>query len=59
MPESVRPFDYDDRPVPIGLGQTIGPPYIVALMTELAAVPKRLAMTRSSRWTTPGFLRSR
>jgi SAM-dependent methyltransferase len=38
MPENVRPFAYDDRPVPIGLGQTISQPYIVALMTELAAV---------------------
>jgi protein-L-isoaspartate(D-aspartate) O-methyltransferase len=34
----VRRFAYDDRPVPIGLGQTISQPYIVALMTELAAV---------------------
>jgi len=38
MPEAVRRFAYDDRPVPIGLGQTISQPYIVALMTELAAV---------------------
>ena len=38
MPESVRLLAYDDRPVPIGLGQTISQPYIVALMTELAAV---------------------
>lgn len=28
---------YDDRPLPIGSGQTISQPYIVALMTELAA----------------------
>jgi protein-L-isoaspartate(D-aspartate) O-methyltransferase len=26
---------YDDRPLPIGYGQTISQPYIVALMTEL------------------------
>ncbi|MCH7812767.1 MAG: protein-L-isoaspartate(D-aspartate) O-methyltransferase [Planctomycetes bacterium] len=26
---------YDDRPLPIGFGQTISQPYIVALMTEL------------------------
>lgn len=26
---------YDDRPLPIGLGQTISQPYMVALMTEL------------------------
>jgi len=38
MPEDLRPLAYGDRPVPIGLGQTISQPYIVALMTELAAV---------------------
>jgi protein-L-isoaspartate(D-aspartate) O-methyltransferase len=31
---------YDDRPLPIGHGQTISQPYIVALMTELARVRK-------------------
>lgn len=33
-----RPYDssaYDDNPLPIGNGQTISQPYIVALMTEL------------------------
>jgi len=30
-----RPFAYDDRALPIGLGQTISQPYMVALMTEL------------------------
>ena len=38
----VQPLDrqaaYDDRPLPIGEGQTIYQPYIVALMTELAAI---------------------
>jgi protein-L-isoaspartate(D-aspartate) O-methyltransferase len=29
---------YEDRPLPIGYGQTISQPYIVALMTELARV---------------------
>jgi protein-L-isoaspartate(D-aspartate) O-methyltransferase len=37
--EFVRPSDvdaaYDNRPLPIGYGQTISQPYIVALMTEL------------------------
>ena len=28
-------YAYDDRPLPIGEGQTISQPYIVALMTEL------------------------
>ena len=29
---------YDNRPLPIGHGQTISQPFIVALMTELAAL---------------------
>ncbi len=29
---------YDDRPLPIGYGQTISQPYIVALMTDLLAL---------------------
>jgi protein-L-isoaspartate(D-aspartate) O-methyltransferase len=35
VPEQLRAFAYDDRPLPIGSGQTISQPYIVALMTEL------------------------
>ena len=31
---------YEDRPLPIGYGQTISQPYIVALMTELLNVDK-------------------
>jgi protein-L-isoaspartate(D-aspartate) O-methyltransferase len=38
MPESQRRYAYDDRPLPIGEGQTISQPYIVALMSELAGV---------------------
>jgi protein-L-isoaspartate(D-aspartate) O-methyltransferase len=34
VPESVRDEAYGDHPVPIGLGQTISQPYIVAFMTE-------------------------
>ena len=34
VPADVQPFAYDDRPLPIGLGQTISQPYIVAYMTE-------------------------
>jgi protein-L-isoaspartate(D-aspartate) O-methyltransferase len=34
VPESERPFAYRDTPLPIGHGQTISQPYIVALMTE-------------------------
>jgi protein-L-isoaspartate(D-aspartate) O-methyltransferase len=34
VPPEVRPFAYDDRPLPIGQDQTISQPYIVAYMTE-------------------------
>lgn len=34
VPENVRPGSYEDHPLPIGYGQTISQPYIVALMTE-------------------------
>jgi len=35
VPEEIQSFAYIDRPLPIGEGQTISQPYIVALMTEL------------------------
>lgn len=35
VPDPLQSFAYDDRPLPIGEGQTISQPYIVALMTEL------------------------
>ena len=35
VPEDMRAMSYDNRPLPIGHGQTISQPYIVALMTEL------------------------
>jgi len=35
IPERWRAQAYEDHPVPIGYGQTISQPYIVALMTEL------------------------
>jgi len=35
VPESLRAEAYENRPLPIGHGQTISQPYIVALMTEL------------------------
>ena len=34
VPESERPYAYRDTPLPIGHGQTISQPYIVAFMTE-------------------------
>ncbi len=35
VPRGQRRFAYENRPLPIGHGQTISQPYIVALMTEL------------------------
>ncbi len=35
VPEEMRSYAYIDRPLPIGEGQTISQPYVVALMTEL------------------------
>ncbi len=35
VPQSAKGQAYDDRPLPIGYGQTISQPYIVAYMTEL------------------------
>ncbi|RMH76626.1 MAG: protein-L-isoaspartate(D-aspartate) O-methyltransferase [Calditrichaeota bacterium] len=35
VPEEYRDLAYEDHPLPIGEGQTISQPYIVALMTEL------------------------
>lgn len=35
VPESLRARGYDDNPLPIGFGQTISQPYIVAYMTEV------------------------
>jgi protein-L-isoaspartate(D-aspartate) O-methyltransferase len=34
VPQELRPFAYDDEPLPIGEGQTISQPYIVAYMTQ-------------------------
>jgi len=34
VPEDMQNYAYDDSPLPIGLGQTISQPYIVAFMTE-------------------------
>jgi protein-L-isoaspartate(D-aspartate) O-methyltransferase len=38
VPERWQAAAYDDGPLPIGEGQTISQPYIVALMTQLADV---------------------
>jgi protein-L-isoaspartate(D-aspartate) O-methyltransferase len=38
VPEDLRSLAYEDHPLPIGMGQTISQPYIVALMTQWAEV---------------------
>jgi protein-L-isoaspartate(D-aspartate) O-methyltransferase len=38
VPPEYLTFAYENRPLPIGLGQTISQPYIVALMTELLSI---------------------
>jgi protein-L-isoaspartate(D-aspartate) O-methyltransferase len=41
VPELLRPQAYQDRALPIGSGQTISQPYVVALMTELLEPSKQ------------------
>ena len=41
VPESLVSLAYDDRPLPIGEGQTISQPYIVAMMTEALRLRRR------------------
>jgi protein-L-isoaspartate(D-aspartate) O-methyltransferase len=41
VPGSVAPHAYADSPLPIGHGQTISQPYIVAYMTQAAKVSKK------------------
>lgn len=38
VPQREKPFAYQNRPLPIGHGQTISQPYIVAIMTDLLNV---------------------
>jgi protein-L-isoaspartate(D-aspartate) O-methyltransferase len=40
VPREVQPFAYEDRPLPIGLDQTISQPYVVAFMTEVLDVAR-------------------
>jgi protein-L-isoaspartate(D-aspartate) O-methyltransferase len=40
VPEELASRAYDDRPLPIGEGQTISQPYVVALMTEILDLNK-------------------
>jgi protein-L-isoaspartate(D-aspartate) O-methyltransferase len=41
VPDSLRGRAYDDRPLPIGEGQTISQPFVVAYMTEQLALTPR------------------
>jgi protein-L-isoaspartate(D-aspartate) O-methyltransferase len=38
LPDDLREFAYDDRPLPIGSGQTISQPFIVAAMIDAAEI---------------------
>ena len=38
VPPAMKPAAFDDGPLPIGHGQTISQPYIVALMTDMLAL---------------------
>ncbi|MCF7966831.1 MAG: protein-L-isoaspartate(D-aspartate) O-methyltransferase [Methylobacter tundripaludum] len=40
VPDDQRPYAYQNRPLPIGYGQTISQPYIVAVMTDLLKLKK-------------------
>jgi protein-L-isoaspartate(D-aspartate) O-methyltransferase len=40
VPEDERPLAYADHPLPIGAGQTISQPYVVALMTSLLGLDR-------------------
>ncbi|MBU2512760.1 protein-L-isoaspartate(D-aspartate) O-methyltransferase [bacterium] len=40
VPTAVKSYAYADRPLPIGEGQTISQPYIVALMSQLLQIEK-------------------
>ena len=45
VPPELVPHAYDDGPLPIGHGQTISQPYVVAIMTQLArAAPGKRAL---------------
>ncbi len=38
VPVDLQPVGYENRPLPIGYGQTISQPYIVALMTDMMGI---------------------
>lgn len=55
VPEEYYSYTYEDRPLPIGRGQTISQPYTVAIMLELLAPQdgnRVLDIGSGSGWTT-------
>ena len=44
VPEALRDHAYDNSPLPIGSGQTISQPYIVAFMTQQLRLDKRMVV---------------
>ncbi len=38
VPEPLKPYAYLNRPLPLGHGQNISEPYLIALMTDLAGI---------------------
>ncbi len=55
LPDELGDFAYEDRPLPIGLDQTISQPFIVALMTaalELSGTDKVLELGTGSGYQT-------
>ena len=38
VPQELRPFAYSDGPLPVGYDQNIASPFLIALMTQLAAL---------------------
>src|SRR5437763_17078991 len=48
VPDEVRSHAYDDLPLPIGGGQTISQPYIVAAMTAALHLQQRTAFWKSA-----------
>jgi len=41
VPQDKRVYAYEDHPLPIGSGQTISQPFMVALMTELLSIKEK------------------
>ena len=54
VPADVQAHAYEDRPLPIGHGQTISQPYIVAYMTEMLQLEPGTSCSKSERLGVPG-----